>query len=267
MKIQSSNSAWIRRASIAAVAATVVAGCTFGAALPANASDASAYHEANVSLINLRAAGYVMWAGAAITAPNSTIHGRVGSLAAITEPGAIVEGVGTTSKSYSVAPTITTDAATYSRYATDASAATNAVASAYASVVAVTGMKELPGADLGGTKVYPGVWHMTSAIAMTSNITIDSEGSSAPIIIVTDGALNTTAGTTVALTKGTKASNIFWVTAGAATLGASSNFAGNIISDAAITVGAGTTVDGRLYSVNDAITLDNNSINSTYTGE
>ena len=57
------------------------------------------------------------------------------------------------------------------------------------------------------------------------------------------------------LVNGAQASHIFWVTVGAATLGASSNFYGTMLSGAAVTVGASTHVHGAALSVVAAVTL------------
>ena len=256
MKLQSSNSAWIRRASIAAVAATVVAGCTFGAALPANAEDLG---DVTRALSALSDQGYTMLAGAAVTAPGSTVMGNIGAGAAITAPGSTIRG------DLTAGAAITVDDGTIYGQLNDSTApgGLSDIDNAYdtlTSPAAVSGANELD-ADLAeGTMIHAGVNHISSAAAITGNITISANAGDKVTIIV-DGALDTTAGTIVKLEASDSSfdavepSSIYWVTAGATTLGASSTFVGNIVSYAAVTVGASSTVQGHIYADNGAITL------------
>jgi hypothetical protein len=61
----------------------------------------------------------------------------------------------------------------------------------------------------------------------------------------TGGAINTGANSQVLLAGGACADNVFWTGAGATTLGANSTFVGNILDNAGITIGAGTSLTGR----------------------
>jgi len=187
-------------------------------------------------------ARFSVLAAAAVTLPGSTLPGEVGSGAAITDDAGTMYG----SVRHGV-----NDSATIAALA-DARAA-------YTSLAAMAPTGTLAGDDLGGQRVYPGVYHRVAAYAVTTPVTFDAQGNpDATFVMRSDAALNTTAATRMVLLNGAKASNIYWVLGGAATLGASSWFSGTILSAAAITVGAGSHVDGRALSVTAAVTLDAN---------
>jgi hypothetical protein len=114
--------------------------------------------------------------------------------------------------------------------------------------------------DLGGRTFYDGVHHTAAAVALTSTLTLDAQGDpDAVFVFQVDAALNTTAGSTVLLTNGTKPSNVYWQAEGAVGLGASSTFVGTILAAGAITVGDGTHLVGRALS-DGAVTLASNTV-------
>jgi hypothetical protein len=172
-------------------------------------------------------------ASAAVTAPGSIINGSVGAGAALTAPAAVITGA--------TQPDNTT-------------VALASLAKTYANLKALTPNATLSGDDLGGLTLTAGVYHRVAALAVTSNLTFSGNANSV-FVIQSDAAMNTTAGVTMTLNGGVLASNIYWVPTGAATLGASSVFAGNIVAGAAVTVGASSTVNGRALSVTAAVTL------------
>ena len=58
------------------------------------------------------------------------------------------------------------------------------------------------------------------------------------------------------LIGGAQVGNVFFEVGSSATLGANSEFAGNILADASITVDTGVTASGRLLAETGAVTLD-----------
>jgi len=121
-------------------------------------------------------------------------------------------------------------------------------------------------AELGGTIQTAGVYRSlaAAAFAITTPLTLDAQNDPNAVFIFKTGltaGLNTTATVgNVLLINGAQACNVFWQTGGAVTLGASTIFKGNILAFAAITAGAGTTIDGRAFSVTAAVTLDANTV-------
>lgn len=104
---------------------------------------------------------------------------------------------------------------------------------------------------LGGDTLTPGVYNFNNAVTIGSSITLDGNGI---YIFQVGGALTTAASTQIRLQGGAQACNVYWV-ADAATIGASSTFAGTMMSKSAITVGADTIINGRMLAQT-AVTAD-----------
>jgi len=145
---------------------------------------------------------------------------------------------------------------------TDAANAQAALTVALDDLDARVATTEIAG-DLGGTRLTPGVYHSTAALALTGILTLDAAGDSDAVFIVqVDAALNTAAASSVALINGAQAANVYWVVAGAAGTGGASFFSGNILARGAITLGAGTELIGRALS-KDSVTLAGNTVRFT----
>jgi len=113
--------------------------------------------------------------------------------------------------------------------------------------------------DLQDRTFHLGVHHRTGAIQLTGTVTLDAENNSDAIFIFqTNAAFNTAADSTVNLIRGAKAANVYWVVGDTAGTGANTSLSGTILATA-ITLGAGTVLDGRALS-RTAVTLDSNSI-------
>lgn len=116
------------------------------------------------------------------------------------------------------------------------------------------------GDDLGGDTFHLGIHHISAALSLTGDVSLDAEGNpDAIFIFVTDAAFNTAANSKVILENGAQAANVYWVVAGAAGTGAGSTLSGSILAVGAITLGAGTALTGRALSL-DAITMASSTI-------
>lgn len=240
-----------RRVALAVLAFSVVGGASFGLALPANAAVLPPLQHNASSRFDSALSGYSIFAGAALTAPASRIRGNVAVGAAITVDAGTRIGDG----ALGATPAMT-----------DVGAVQDMVVGAYGNLSTPTPDSfDLTGLeDLGGATLTAGVYHSAAALAVTGPLTFDGGGeSNAVFIIQTDAAINTTAGTEMNLINGARAANIYWVSGAATTLGASSEFSGNIVSYAAVTVGASSTVHGKVISVTAAVTLDADKIYGT----
>mmetsp|Transcript_22289 Transcript_22289/g.40801 ORF Transcript_22289/g.40801 Transcript_22289/m.40801 type:complete len:183 (+) Transcript_22289:300-848(+) len=83
---------------------------------------------------------------------------------------------------------------------------------------------------------------------LTSTLTLNGTGDpDGQFIFRTPGALDTAAGSEVILTEGTDSKNVFWCIKAAVTMGALTNFQGDVYAGAAITVGANVNI-GQLKS-------------------
>jgi len=103
--------------------------------------------------------------------------------------------------------------------------------------------------QLGASTVMPGVHCIGGAADILGTVTLDGPG---VYIFEITGALTAAANSEVALTNGAQSNQVFWVVTGATTLGGGSNFKGTVMSNTAVTVGALSTVDGRILTTGPA---------------
>ena len=115
---------------------------------------------------------------------------------------------------------------------------------------------------LDGQVLAPGIYRSSAALSLNTVLTLDAANDpNAIFLFQVDAALNTGANTSsVVLVRGAQASNVYWQVSGAVTLGAMSSFKGTVLGQAAITVGAGTVVEGRVLSLSGTVTLASNTI-------
>ena len=111
---------------------------------------------------------------------------------------------------------------------------------------------------IGGKTLAPGLYKWTTGVTISSNVTL--KGNSADIwIFQISGTLTQSSATKVVLQGGAQAKNIFWQVAGGATLGTTSHFEGNLLSQTAIAMQTGASINGRLLAQS-AVTLDQNTV-------
>ena len=130
--------------------------------------------------------------------------------------------------------------------------AAQAVADARTAYLALQTAGNLPGyttvaGDLGGTTLFPGVYHSTSTLAIGSPVTLDPQGDpNATWIIDMNSSLTTTVLGNVVMVSPGSCANVYWRVGSSATLGAPI-FCGTILADVSITQGAlATATTGRL---------------------
>src|SRR3984957_15581974 len=114
-----------------------------------------------------------------------------------------------------------------------------------------------------GQTLAPGVYKASSSLDVGGSLTLDAGGDpnavfifQAPSTLVTDSA------SSVILTNGAQACNVFWQVGSSATLGTDSAFSGSILALTSISVNTGDTVAGRALARNGAVTLDDDTIPS-----
>jgi hypothetical protein len=110
-----------------------------------------------------------------------------------------------------------------------------------------------------GETLTAGVYSIGAAASMAGILTLDGQNNpDAKFVFKIGAAFNTGAGTTVLLTNGASACNVFWVVEAAVGLGANTKIKGTLISHgAALAAGAGCIIEGRLLSTSGALTSDN----------
>lgn len=118
----------------------------------------------------------------------------------------------------------------------------------------------VPG-DLGGTFITPGVYKRSSSLLLTGDMTLDAQGDPDAVFIFQVGsALTTASSSRVLLTRGAQACNVFWQIGSSATIGTDTEFHGNILTLASITMNTRAALLGRALARNGAVTLDTNVI-------
>jgi hypothetical protein len=108
-----------------------------------------------------------------------------------------------------------------------------------------------------GTTIYKGVYSKAAALVATGVITLDAQGDSNAIFVFkVTGAVTISASATLVLANGATSNNVFFVSDGAITLGANSISFGTYMTIVTATIGAGSTLEGRVLSSGGAITHD-----------
>lgn len=115
--------------------------------------------------------------------------------------------------------------------------------------------------DLNST-LTPGVYCFSSSAQLNTALVLNGQGNPNALFIFQIGSTLTTASnSSVTLTNGASAGNVFWQVGSSATLGTNTAFQGTIIAYSSITMTTGTSLtNGRAMALNGAVTLDSNSI-------
>lgn len=108
----------------------------------------------------------------------------------------------------------------------------------------------------GDNYFVPGVYQSLTSILVTGDLTLDGQGDpNASFIFQSSSTVGSAAGapspgprTRILLVNGAKASNVYWQAGSSATLGTNSEWQGNILAGADITMVTGATSCGRLFA-------------------
>ena len=123
---------------------------------------------------------------------------------------------------------------------------------------------------IGNLTLSPGIYVFSSTADLTGTLTLNG-GSDAPFIFLVGSSLTTASSSSIVLTGGAEADDIFWAVgtggSGSATLGSSSTFIGNLIAQASISLGNSATVCGSVTALTGAVTMATNTINGTNCGK
>lgn len=112
--------------------------------------------------------------------------------------------------------------------------------------------------DIGGRNLPAGLYTWGSSVTIPADLAI-SGGANDVWIFQISGDLLMSADTRITLADGAQAKNIFWQVAGEVVIGARSHFEGNILSQTAITMETGATMNGRALAQS-MVSLDSATI-------
>ncbi len=118
----------------------------------------------------------------------------------------------------------------------------------------------LTGQDLGGKTLNPGVYSFSSSAQLTGILTLSGAGQ---YVFQIASTLTTASGSSINLINGANASDVYFAVGSSATLGTNTAFQGSIYAMASGTMATGSTLNGRLVTLNGAISLDANTITNT----
>ena len=113
------------------------------------------------------------------------------------------------------------------------------------------------GTSPGAVTLSPGVYCFNSSAQLTGTLTLSGSG----VYVFKIGSTLTTASkSSVVLTKGATAGNVFWQVTSSATLGTNTAFEGSILALISDTVTTGASVSGRVFALTGSVTLSGNRI-------
>ena len=108
-----------------------------------------------------------------------------------------------------------------------------------------------------GETISPGVYSIGGAGSLAGTLTLDGGGDADAVFIMKfEGAFTVGTGAEIILAGGTRAANVYWISQGAISVGASSDIRGTLFAHpGAVTLGVGSTIEGRLLTSEGAITI------------
>ncbi len=109
-----------------------------------------------------------------------------------------------------------------------------------------------------GATLIPGVYAISGNASLSLNLILDAQGDpNAVFIFQIQGSLSTYAGSSIVLTNGALACNVFWKVEGLVSMASGTSMKGTIIANnAAIEMSTGDELEGRALSTAGAITVD-----------
>jgi hypothetical protein len=140
-------------------------------------------------------------------------------------------------------------------------AAQNSVTTAFNALAGQACDVNLTGQDLGGMTLTPGAYCFSSSAQLTGTLTLDGQGNAGAVWVFQIGSTLTTAsGSQVVFINGGQSCGAFWQVGSSATLGTGTDFSGNVLALASITLTTGSTSSGALFARTGAVTLDSNTV-------
>ena len=113
--------------------------------------------------------------------------------------------------------------------------------------------------ELGGTTLKPGVYG-SDTLGLTGTLTLDGGG---VYIFQAGSTLITAPGSSVKLTNGASACDVYWQVGSSATLDTTTSFKGTIMALTSISLNDGVTLEGRALARNGAVTMIHDTIDSS----
>lgn len=247
---------WLKRSSLAALSAVLAFGATQSWAMPLLGSDLASFT--------------VLGASAVTNVPISTVDGNVGvwsSGGANTVTGFLsLPGIPT-------ADPQVTGGFVHAGTTTGAPNAMQAQAELTSARINLSSLgtgTALGVADLGGLTLHPGVYSvLAGSTNLSGALTLDGQGNANAVwVFQMESTLITSPNSVVNLIRTGAGAGVFWNVASSATLDTHTEFLGNILALASISLNANATnLCGRALADTGAVTLIQNSLSGTCAGD
>jgi hypothetical protein len=209
------------------------------------------------------AGSYVILAESGIsTVPTSTITGNLGVSPAAAS---YITGFSLTAdatKAFSTSPQVTGKVYAADYATPTPSKMTTAVADmklAFTDAAGRTaGVTELGAGNIGGMTLTPGVYKWGTGLKIPADVTLDGKATAVWIFQVAQG-LTMSSATSIVLTGGALAKNVFWQVSGKVELGTTAHFEGIVLTQTSVALRTGASINGRLLAQT-AVTIDGSTL-------
>lgn len=144
-----------------------------------------------------------------------------------------------------------------------ASTAQTDLSTAYGNAaVRTNGAFLVPGTDIGGQTLYPGLYQAQGDLLVSSrDLSLDAGGDPNLVFLFQiNGNLIVAPSRKVLLLHGANAANVYWQVTGTASLGSAVSFSGTIMANSSIALGNGAVLAGRALSENSDVSLLSDTI-------
>lgn len=120
------------------------------------------------------------------------------------------------------------------------------------------GVTELGAGNIGGMTLTAGVYKWGTGLLIPTNVTLTGKATDVWIFQIAKD-LTVSSSVKIVLAGGARSKNIFWQVAGFADLGTTSHFEGVLLTQTAITLHTGASINGRLLAQT-AVALDSSAV-------
>jgi hypothetical protein len=117
---------------------------------------------------------------------------------------------------------------------------------------------ELGAGNIGGMTLTPGVYKWGTGLLVPTDVTLAGSANDVWIFQIAQD-LTVSSATSVTLSGGAVARNVFWEVAGLVTLGTTVHFEGVILTQTSISLGTGASINGRLLAQAD-VSIDDSAV-------
>ncbi|HET6149206.1 MAG TPA: ice-binding family protein, partial [Polyangia bacterium] len=117
---------------------------------------------------------------------------------------------------------------------------------------------ELGAGNVGGMTLVPGVYQWGTGLQIPGDVTLNGSGTAVWIFQVAQD-LTISSGAKILLAGGAMTKNVFWQVAGRVEVGTTAHLEGVVLSQTAITLRTGASINGRLLAQT-AVNIDGSAV-------